>query len=111
MVEARIEKGQGNTGQRTNKNLKEAVEELKGYIFDCSGYNQSDQFIKTQEQLSIYVGSTYKHGGKMAKAVEDLVTPTVFTPQPPTGYGTAQVNPADKFVWEQEVKESLRERK
>ena len=29
-----------------------SCEYLKGYIFDCSGYKQTDMFIKTQEQLA-----------------------------------------------------------
>ena len=43
-------------------------EELKGHIFDCSGYDQSDVFINTQEQIAIYVGRTYTNGGAVMKA-------------------------------------------
>ena len=52
-------------------------EELKGQIFDCSGYDQSDVFIKTQEQITIYVGRTYTNGGAVMKAVETLEIPKV----------------------------------
>ena len=33
-----------------------SCEDLKGYIFDCSGFNQADLFRKTIEQVINYVG-------------------------------------------------------
>ena len=85
-----------------------SCEELKGHIFDCSGYDQSDVFVKTQEQIAIYVGRTYTNGGAVMKAVETLEITKVRMPPAPEGYGTEQVNASDKYFWELEMKEVIR---
>jgi hypothetical protein len=38
-------------------------EELAGNYFDCTGYGQSDRFLKTVEKIADYVGQEYKIGG------------------------------------------------
>ena len=88
-----------------------SCEELKGHIFDCSGYNKSDVFIKTQEQITIYVGRTYPNGGAVIKAVETLDIPKVQMPPAPEGYGTDQVDASDRYVWELEMKEVIHNKK
>ena len=47
-------------------------EDLKGHIYDCSDAKQSDLFTKTTKELAEYVGRTYKHGGDIRLAVENL---------------------------------------
>ena len=81
-------------------------EELNGHVFDCVGFNQSGQFITTQEQLSIFVGSTYKHGGIMATAVDKLTDPVIPMPGRPNGYGTDACDPGDKLDYEIDRKEA-----
>jgi hypothetical protein len=85
-----------------------ACAELKGSVFDCSGYDQADVFVKTKEQLEIYVGANYSHGGAMANAIDTLVAPTITEPTPPVGYGTKVVDAAEKFKWEMKMKEIYR---
>jgi hypothetical protein len=85
-----------------------ACAELKGSIFDCTGYDQADVYVKTKEQLEIYVGANYSHGGTMANAIDKLKAPTVSEPLPPANYGTDQVNAAEKFKWEMQMKEIYR---
>ena len=112
----------GGSGTPSNKNkwrravpatkkFEGSCDELKGAIYDCSGYNQSDLFTKTSEKLSIYVGRTYKDGGTMSRAVETLVDPVIIEPPPPANYGTPQVDPAAKYRWEQEMKVVINEQK
>lgn len=85
--------------------------ELKGNVFDCVG-NMADSFVKTQEQIAIYVGGKNAYGGLMAKAVETLAEPVVATPAPPANYGDpTKVNQAEKYLWEQEVKEAIRDKR
>jgi hypothetical protein len=85
-----------------------ACAELKGSTFDCTGYDQADVYVKTKEQLEIYVGANYSHGGTMANAIDKLAAPTVSEPPPPANYGTDQVNAAEKFKWEMQMKEIYR---
>ena len=86
-----------------------ACEDLKGHVFDCSGYGQADQYVKTQEQIANYAGRTY--GGEIGKAVEYLLAPAVDMPTAPTGYGTDNVDPTEKYMWETEVREAIKEKK
>jgi len=46
---------------------------LKGFIYDYTGERNLDQFIKTTEQLRIYMGRTYtKYTADFLDAVDDL---------------------------------------
>jgi hypothetical protein len=85
-----------------------ACAELKGSTFDCTGYDQADVYVKTKEQLEIYVGANYSHGGTMANAIDKLRAPTVSEPSPPDNYGTDKVDAAEKFKWEMQMKEIYR---
>jgi hypothetical protein len=38
-------------------------EELDGHYFDCTGYGQSDRFVKTIAKIADLVGQDYKGGG------------------------------------------------
>ena len=38
-------------------------EELDGNYFDCTGYGQSDSFMKTVQKIADYIGQEYKCGG------------------------------------------------
>ena len=106
----------GRRGYRSSAPLRQfkfevRCDELKGQIFDCSGYDQSDVFIETQEQIAIYVGRTYTNGGAVMKAVETLEIPRVQMPPAPEGYGTDQVDASDRYFWELEMKEVIRNKK
>ena len=92
----------------TNRNFQGACEELKGEIFDCSGYGQADQYVRTKNHLANYVGRTL--GGDIRIAVEKLVTPVITGPPPPTGYDTGNADPADKYIWETEILAVSRQR-
>lgn len=37
--------------------------ELEGNYFDCTGYGQSDRFMKTVQKIADYIGQEYKSGG------------------------------------------------
>ena len=99
--------GRGNAPRQPK--FEGACDELKGHIFDYSGYEQTYVFVKTLEQITIYVGRTYSNGGVLAKAIETLTQPVVTIPDPPANYGDpAKVDHAEKFMWEQKIKEAMR---
>ena len=70
--------GQGRRGRYRNRKGRQAAQAaqaapkltpfvgrcdaLKGHIYDCADIRQSDQFTKTTEEISGYVGTTYKKG-------------------------------------------------
>ena len=106
----------GRRGYRSSAPMRQvkfegSCKELKGHIFDCSGYDQPDVFIKTQEQIAIYMGRTYTNGGAVMKAVETLEIPKVRMPPDPEGYRTDQVDASDRYVWELDMKEAIRNKK
>ena len=54
------------------------------------------------------MGRTYTNGGALMKAVETLEIPKFRMPPAPDGYGTNQVDASDRYVWEFEMKEVIR---
>jgi hypothetical protein len=38
-------------------------EELDSHYFDCTGYGQSDRFMKTVRKMADCIGQEYKDGG------------------------------------------------
>ena len=38
-------------------------DELDGNHFDCTGYGQSDRYMRTIEKIAGFVGQDYRHGG------------------------------------------------
>lgn len=111
-VGGRSGRGFGNRNQR-NHGAPRAIkftgscEALNGHVYDCSGYTQADQYTKTTEKIMTYVGSKYDLGGVLATAIEAMEQPTIDVPPAPANYGTPQVNPTEKFLWEQKAKNAL----
>ena len=53
-------------GNKTNvqpEKFQGGKEELEGNYFDCTGYGQSDRYMKTVQKMADYVGQEYKGGG------------------------------------------------
>ena len=82
----------GNISRTTNRATIPYVkfdgkcDDLKGHIYDCSGSKQADLFAKTTREIAIYVGSTYKPGGDISFAVDNLELPIIEDPvDPPEG--------------------------
>jgi hypothetical protein len=66
--------------------FKGGKEELDGNHFDCTGYGQSDRFVKTVQKIADYVGQEYKCGGISRT---EVVTQGVYLiPMPPRPVGT-----------------------
>jgi hypothetical protein len=55
-------------------------EELAGNYFDCTGYGQSDRFLKTVEKIADFVGQEYKIGG--VTRTEVITQQAVVIPMP-----------------------------
>ena len=68
-------------GKRNNNNnfkkpvtmkFKGKCTELEGYIFDCSGPKQADQYVTTKQEIEEYVGREYKYGTDIKHSLENL---------------------------------------
>ena len=57
---------------------------LDGNYFDCTGYGQSDRFVKTVQKIADYVGQEYKNGGVTRTEVMTQTAVTIPLPARPT---------------------------
>jgi hypothetical protein len=79
-------------------------DKLKGHIYDCADVRQSDMFMKTTKEIAEFVGSTYKQGGDICRAVEGLNLPTFEDPpDPPDNATKTQLR-----KWEKKVDEFVK---
>ena len=85
-------RGSGNNHRSINRHPKfeGACADLKGSIFDCSGYEQADGCGFTT--LMSHVGRPCTHGRATSKAMKSFVSPTVTMPIAP-----------DHYVWDRQV--------
>lgn len=74
--------------------------DLLGYIFDCKGMGQADQFAKSKKKLANYVGRTYKQGTDTKLAVEQLSIPTVLIPG---DIDQTNASASEKRIWEKQI--------
>jgi hypothetical protein len=67
-------------------------EELNGNHFDCTGYGQSDRFMKTMQKIADYIGQEYKTGG--VTQTEVMIQTPVLIPLPtrPVSLSTTAAN-------------------
>jgi hypothetical protein len=68
----------GYTAPKAEK-FEGGKDELDGHHFDCSGYGQSDRFIKTVHKIADYVGQEYRGGGV---ARTEVITQTMVIISP-----------------------------
>jgi hypothetical protein len=79
-------------------------DKLKGHVYDCADIRQSDMFMRTTKEIAEYVGSTYKQGGDICRAVEGLSMPTLHDPpDPPENATRTQLR-----KWEKKVDEFVK---
>ncbi len=77
----RNKKRVGHRPQVAPAKFKGGKEEIDGHYFDCTGYGQSDRFMKTVEKIAGYVGQDYKGGGLTRTKV--MTQAPVIVPLPP----------------------------
>jgi hypothetical protein len=79
-------------------------EDLKGHIYDCPDARQSDVFVKTNKEISEYVGSNFKYGSDVRLAIENLEMPVMVEPTDPTAAATM----TQLRIWEKRVDEHIK---
>ena len=67
-------------------------DELDGNHFDCTGYGQSDRFVKTVQKIGDYIGQEYKCGGISRTEVMTQAIMIIPMPARPTGTTTTDAN-------------------
>ena len=84
----------------TGKRFEGRCEELKGYIYDCTGAQQADMFIKTSQQIAEYAGKSFKdYPGDMLTVVKKLVKPVFTLPTDPS----ATASESERELWKIEI--------
>jgi hypothetical protein len=71
-------------------------EELDGNYFDCTGYGQSDRFMKTVQKIADYIGQEYKCGG--LTRTEVMTQSPVLIPAPNRPLSTIVTAPDGTMV-------------
>ena len=70
-------------GRTITKTYSLGVDGMKEHIFDCSGYNDTARFNKTQKELSNYIiRSSEKGGPDVAKMVRTLQSEDLMPAKP-----------------------------
>jgi hypothetical protein len=69
--------------------FKVCKEELDGNYFDCTGYGQSDRFMKTVQKIADYIGQEYKSGGVTRTKVMTQTAVTIPLPTRPVSTSVA----------------------
>ena len=75
--EKSYDKAKPETAKFTGK-----CEKLKGYIFDVGPGIKQDNFSDTLKNMCIHVGDTYKHGGDIRLAMENMQTIDITNDEP-----------------------------
>jgi hypothetical protein len=75
-------------------------DELDGNYFDCTGYGQSNRFMKTVQKIADHIGQEYKGGGVTRTEVMSQTKTTLAQPSRPSSTttvvsGTTTVIPPD----------------
>jgi hypothetical protein len=92
--------GQSNRPPAQNEKFVGGKDELDGNYFDCSGYGQSNRFMKTVQKIADHIGQEYKGGGVTRTEVmtqTKIILPTPVRPVSVTTVtdGTTTVRPPD----------------
>jgi hypothetical protein len=74
---------------------------LKGFTFDCTDGQQTDQCTVNMKEISIYVGREYTHGG-------DIRNKKRFKVPKPVDPAEDKPSLTDKEMWKQSVVEYVR---
>jgi hypothetical protein len=91
------------TTMRPPEKFEGGKDELGGNHFDCTGYGQSDRFVKTVQKIADYIGQEYKGGGVTRTEVITQTMVIIPLPTRPTGRtitatdGSVTVSPPDAF--------------
>jgi hypothetical protein len=76
----RSNKRHGNKSTVQPATFQGGKDELDGNYFDCSGYGQSDRFMKTVQKIAGYIAQEYKGGG--ITRTEVMTQTAVIIPMP-----------------------------
>ena len=73
--------------------LEGKCDELKGHVYDISDVRQADLFVMTTNEVAEFVGQTYKYGGDIWLAIENIQVPNIAEPyDPPAGASRTRKN-------------------
>ena len=95
---------QNNNKKPSTAKFTGKCDDLKGHIFDCSNYKQSDMYVTTKQEIEEYVGRTYTYGADTKWSLENLEVASIDQPDPPIDPN----DPVEEYIWKKEVDEYIR---
>ncbi len=105
----------GNFHHKSAKNAESARKEfvtkvagLENLTFDMGNAKYAVKYQKTVNMVANRIQHNYKGGPKMAKAIRDMILPTIVTPNYPTPVAGTVINKGVNYIWEQEVQEAMK---
>jgi hypothetical protein len=99
VVRSRIITEQGRRCKKTK--FEGRCKDLEGHVYDISGAQQANQYMKTTEEIGLYVGQHYSHRGDIGTAVRTLERPVIAIPEDPLPDAPMAV----KERWEDQLKQ------
>jgi hypothetical protein len=98
----RDQRNRGTQRRAVNTNaFKGTIKEMNGHVFQCHGEsNEKNQFARTVEELSNYVGLHFKHNPDDIKKMIQNMADTVLTPPNDPAANASQTL---TLIWSKEV--------
>jgi hypothetical protein len=98
----RDQRNRGTQRRTVNTNVfKGTIKEMNGHVFQCHGEsNEKNQFARTVEELSNYVGLHFKHNPDDIKKMIQNMADTVLTPPNDPAANASQTL---TLIWSKEV--------
>jgi hypothetical protein len=88
------EKRPGNKSVIQPTKFRGGKEELDGNYCDCTGYGQSDRFMKTVQKIAYHIGQEYRVGGVIRTEVMTQTAVIIPVPARPVGTRVAAADGA-----------------
>jgi hypothetical protein len=77
---------------------------VESHTFDIGNTKYVAKYQKTVDAIANHIQKQYKGGPEIAKAIRDLILPTIAIPEYPIpSLITAAIDPGEVFLWQQEV--------
>ncbi len=90
---------------------KEFITKVAGqenHTFDVGNAKYAVKYQKTVDMVANHIQRDYKGGPKIAKAIRDMILPTIVTPNYSTSVAGTVINKEVKYIWQKEVQEAMK---
>ncbi len=111
----KVEGNKKNFHRRSARNAGPARKEfvtkvagLENHTFDVGNAKYAAKYQKTVDWVANHIQRNYKGGPKIAKAIRDIILPTIIIPNYPIPVTGMVIDKRVKYIWQQEVQEAMK---